>query len=370
MVLGGFMSRKFISSLLAMATLATPAFAAGIERNAPTTRILFEEGRVLEFSFSSVSPDLSGSGGTVPPALGGPTPAAPNGTGDLFSSYATWGFAYKADINERLSYAVILSDPWGVDTSYPTVTGSVYSGVVAELDSRELTGILAYDVNDRVKVYGGLRIQQIQAQASIPFVAGYTIATDKQTDLGYMFGAAYQIPDIALRVALTYYSAIEHDLNSLEFGAFNTITTVETPQAVNLEFQTGIAEDTLLFGSVRWVDWSEFAIRPPNYPLVTLVDYEKDWTTYTLGVGRRFSETWSGAVQISYEPPTGSLPLTTLGPVDGRTSIGLGATYTMDNVKITGGVTYVDLGNTANLVNTTYDGGDAIGFGLRIGYSF
>lgn len=317
---------------------------------------LFEEGRVLEFSLRHVAPEQYGVAGAGVP------------TGNLFESYTSWGFAYKADLNERLSYAIILDDPWGVDTAYPG--GAPYAGVVATLDSRELTAILAYDVDERIKVYGGLRIQQIEAQASIPFVGGYTVSTDKQTDLGYMFGAAYQIPDIALRVALTYYSAIEHEMNTLEFGALNSVTGIETPQAVNLEFQSGIAEDTLLFGSIRWVDWSEFAIRPPNYPPVTLVDYQEDWITYTLGIGRRLNENWSVAAQVSHEPAAGYVPLTTLGPVDGRTSIGLGATYTMDNIKVTGGITYAELGSTQNVLGTTFDGGKALGFGLRVGYSF
>lgn len=363
------MSRIFITTSFALAAFSTGALAGGIERNAPSTRVLYEDGRYLEFSFSTASPDLTGSGGNAS-GLGGPSNAAPNGTGDLFESFNTFGGAYKADLTDKLSYAFILDEPHGVSTNYPTVAGSVYTGVVAELDSRQLTGILAYDVSDQVKVYGGIRLEQIEANAEIPFVGGYTVTTDTQRNFGYMFGAAYQIPDIALRVGLTYYSAISHDLNTFEFGALNSVTPIETPQSVNLEFQTGIAEDTLLFGSVRWVDWSEFAIRPPNYPLVTLVDYEKDWTTFNIGVGRRFSDEWSGAIQISHEPATDALPLTTLGPVDGRNSIGLAATYTMDNVKITGGITYVDLGGTSNLVNTTYDGGDAIGFGLRIGYTF
>ena len=142
----------------------------------------------------------------------------------------------------------------------------------------------------------------------------------------------------------------------------------DTPNGIAEKF--GIAPETLLFGSIRWVDWSEFEISPPNYPLGTLVDYQEDWTTYTLGIGRRFSDKWSGAIQVSHEPAAAYLPFTTLGPVDGRTSIGVAATYTEGHMKITTGITYVDLGETANLVNTQFSGGDAVGIGVRIGYTF
>ena len=373
------MLRTAFMAATALVTLPSIALAAGIERNAPSTRVLFEDGRYIEFSFSSVSPDLNGTGGLLDPTNGG--------TGDLFERFSTFGAAYKADLGNGLSYAFILSNSYGVDTNYPVIATSGYSGTSATLDGNELAAILAYDVNERVTVYGGARAQTIEAEAFFPFFGllgtppapgvTYDVQAERDLGFGYLVGAAYQIPDIALRVALTYYSSIEHELDTVETitgsPLINSSVDIETPQSVNLEFQTGIAEDTLLFGSVRWVDWSEFAISPTAFSGIVgqpFVDYQEDWTTYTLGVGRRFNEQWSGAIQVSHEPAAGFLPLTTLGPVDGRTSLGLAATYTIDQVKITGGVTYAELGNTQNFAGTNFDDGDAIGFGFRVGYSF
>ena len=378
------MSKLLLAGGAATLAASTTAFGAGIERNAPSTRILFEEGRYLEFSSSYVSPELEGRGGSLDPTSGG--------TGDLLESYASFGAGYKADLNDRLSYALILSNSVGVDTLYPTVATSGYSGTSADLDGLEVSAILAYDISDRVKVYAGVRAQSIEAEAFFPFfgaltVAGgapvgafgtYDVQADKDWSAGYMVGAAYQIPDIALRVALTYYSEIEHELDTVETiagpagGVTRDAVDIATPESVNLEFQTGIAADTLLFGSVRWVNWSEFRIAPTAFTGtlgVPLVQYEEDWTTYTLGVGRRFNENWSGAVQISHEP-SADFTLTTLGPVDGRTSYGVGLTYTVDNVRITGGLSYVRLGDAENFAATQFEDGDAIGFGLRVGYTF
>ncbi|MEM9975727.1 MAG: outer membrane protein transport protein [Pseudomonadota bacterium] len=374
------MTRTTLLASTALAMSTSFAFAAGIERNAPSSRVLFEEGRYLEFSFSSVDPDLEGTGGLLDPLS--------QGTGDLFESYFTLGAAYKADINDRLSFAVIFDEPVGVDTLYPNVVTSGYSGTAAELNGRQLSFLLGYDVSDNVKVYGGLRAQTIEANAFFPFFGAltggalpptttYDVQASEDWGLGYAVGAAYSIPEIALRVALTYYSKIEHELSTVEtitgLGVINDIVDIETPQSINLEFQSGIAENTLLFGSVRWVDWSEFAISPTAFTGTLgqpLVDYEEDWVTYTLGVGRRFSDEWSGSVQVSHEPQSDTT-LTTLGPVDGRTSIGLGASYTAsENVTISGGLTYVMLGDARNFANTDFDDGDALGFGLRIGYSF
>ena len=50
--------------------LATSAFGAAIERAIPsTTRILYEEGRYLEFGVSYTDPDQSGDDATLPPLL-------------------------------------------------------------------------------------------------------------------------------------------------------------------------------------------------------------------------------------------------------------------------------------------------------------
>ena len=120
--------------------------------------------------------------------------------------------------------------------------------------------------------------------------------------MSYLVWVAYEKPEIALRVALTYNSKISHDFDTVERSALTGgvdlagTTTVESPQSVNLEFQSGVAKDTLVFGSIRWVDWSNYVIDPTYYtPPSPLVSYDSDTVTYTLGVGRRFNEHWEGA---------------------------------------------------------------------------
>lgn len=364
------------ASILALGTGMVEA--AGIERAVPSTRVLFKDGRYVEVSASYVSPDLSGRGANLAP-IGFPL-QVPGSTGDLLESYWQLGFAFKTDLTDRISFALIGDEPWGADTKYsrgsfpagPFPPNFSYAGTTADLDSYALTGIIAYDVTPAVKLYAGLRAQWMEANSKAPFINGYSIDTNSDWGFGYMLGGAYQIPDMALRVALTYYSAIEHDFDTREFGQFNTRTKIETPQAVNLEFQSGVAENTLVFGSVRWVDWSDFDITPPAYLQATgrsYLDYKSDWWTYTLGVGYRFNEDFAGSVSLAHEPQTDDV-MTTLGPIDGRTTLALGGTYTRGAVEFAGGVSYTWLGSAENLLETDYSDGDAIGLGLRVGYSF
>ncbi|MCU0827512.1 MAG: outer membrane protein transport protein [Tabrizicola sp.] len=360
--------KRILSTAAAMAAAATAVHAGGVERSTQSVAILFEQGRYAELSFGHFSPDVSGSVG------GGAL-----SSGDMSSSYNTFSLGYKMDLGDRMALAVILDQPIGADVAYPNGTGYPLQGTTADLSSTAVTALLRYRFDNNVSVYGGLRAQSVKGTVNIRFpaigLANYGMETSRELDFGYVVGVAWEKPEIAARVALTYNSAITHNLDSTETGLAAIPLTgsfeTEVPQSVNLEFQTGIAKDTLLFGSIRWVEWSAFVIDPPFYPapLGNLVDYESDRITYNLGVGRRFNENWSAAVTLGYEEADGEVT-GNLGPTDGFASIGLAATYTMDNVKITGGIRYVDIGDATTSIGANFEGNSGVGVGIRIGYTF
>ncbi len=332
------------------------AWAGGVERSTQSVAILFEEGRYVELSFGHFAPDVSGT------RLG-------TQSGDMASSYNTLSLGYKMDIGERMNMALILDQPIGANVAYPAGTGYLLQGTTAKLTSSAITALLRYKFDNNVSVYGGLRHQTVKGVVSLPFI-GYSLTTNNDTELGYVVGVAWEKPEIAARVALTYNSAITHSLDSVEGGVPTAGFETEVPQSINLEFQTGVAKDTLLFGSIRWQEWSAFDIDPPAYPFPTpLVSYAGDRVTYNIGVGRRFNDQWSGAVTFSYEDPDGAVT-GNLGPTDGFASVGLAATYTRDNMKITGGVRYVDIGDAITSVGGNFQDNSGVGVGLRIGYSF
>lgn len=362
----GMRTMKHFALVTAAVFAATSgAHAGGVERSAQSVGILFEQGRYAELSFGRFAPDVSGLAGGV---------AA---SGDMAGDYNSWSLGYKMDIGDRMAFAVILDQPIGANVNYPAGTPYPLRGSTATLTSSAITALLKYRFENNVSVYGGLRYETVHGEVSLPTVGAYTLDTNYDSELGYVVGVAWEKPEIAARVALTYNSSITHSLESSETG-FAAGTTAagfdtEVPESVNLEFQTGIAKDTLLFGSIRWVDWTSFVINPPRYPdaLGNLVDYASDRTTYNLGIGRRFNENWAGAITIGYEKSDGART-GNLGPTDGIKSIGLAATYTMDNVKITGGVRYVEIGDaTTNLpVGGVFTDNSGVGVGIKIGYTF
>jgi long-subunit fatty acid transport protein len=392
-------ARTLASASLVALAAAGGAHAAALEQTVPATiRLLYQEGRYLEFGVAWSDPDQSGEGAVIPPI----PPFFPDGatldgnTGDVFESRWNFSGAYKADLNDRLSYALIFDQPLQADTRYgdgsfpplpPPLPASLYGGSMADVKTYQISGVLAYDVNPNVKVYGGLRAQRLDAEAAIAFVSDYSVKADDKWGYGWLVGAAYERPQIALRVALTYQSKIGYDLDTAEtitpFGTTtpltqDTETDVDTPQSVQLDFQTGVAPQTLVFGYIRWVDWSEFSVNPPVYEQATaallgqgrpLIQYADDWWTYNLGIGRQLTDALAGSVAITWEPSVGG-EMTSLGPYDGRTTATAALSYDYGQFNITGGLTYGVLGDTHNLLQTDYNDGSVWGAGVRVGYTF
>ncbi len=365
--------KNLLAAATAASLAATAGYAGGVDRSGQGIAPIFEDGNYIEFSFTSVNPSVSGTGVFV-------TPGAMSG--DMANSYGYTGMALKFDANDSFSTAFIYEEPFGADVNYPVGTGYFAAGSTANLNSDSFTGIGRYKFGGGFSVHGGVRVQKFDANAMIPFIAGYTGATSTDTGYGYLVGAAYERPEIALRVALTYNSSIKHKLATAESsfllppGGPSTTTTIETPESINLDFQTGVAPGTLVFGGVRYVNWSDFVIAPAHYTFLTgvpLVSFADDTITYTLGVGRQLDENWSIAVSAVHEPATGGLK-SNLAPTDGRSAIGLGGIYQQDGFKLQAGIQHIWIGdantNVFGFTGGSFTDNTALAFGLKAGFTF
>lgn len=371
------MKKLFLASAALMASTALTQ-AGGIDRTGFTTGILFEEGTYVELSYGNVSPDVSGNVTGVPAAA----------SGDISPSFNTVTIGYHQDITDQLSFSLVLDNPIGADVSYPTGTLYPFTGSYAELSSHQITAALRYEMANNISVYGGIRAVHAEGDVFVttPLFA-YSMNAENDYDLGYMFGAAYERPDIALRVALTYFSEIELGLSGVEGPApagtpqaliptGPTAFDVTLPESILLEAQSGIAANTLLFGSIRWTAWDGFAITPNAYPAGSLVSYDEDVWTFNLGVGYRINDNWAVSGSVGYEAEQDGFQ-GNLGPTDGYTSLSLGAEYTEGNMTIAGGVRYIMIGDSNTILapgapptTSTFSDNDAVAFGLRVGFNF
>ncbi|MBO9464605.1 outer membrane protein transport protein [Tropicibacter sp. R15_0] len=417
--------KKTLWTAGAVIATASAASAAGIERASNDYGILFQDGHQASVSATFVNPSVSGD------YVGG------GSTGNMSKNYVAMSASYKGDFGERLSFGLFLNDAYGADAKY---TAGAYTGLAAEWDSKQIAAILRYGVTDRFSVYGGFRYVQSdanivipgqffaprvqagadEAQTAVDTLAGlgaadplhplhtqyltavgtaaqlngvlaaygggagpapnildYTAKGDKTGDWGYVVGAAYEKQEIALRVALTYESAITHTFDTREalpglgIGA-DTKTEVEMPQSLTLDFQSGVAKDTLVFGSIKWTEWSKWEVRPPEYSDLTgseITGFDNDTITYRLGVGRKFTDYTSGFAQVRYEKSNGGVA-SRLAPTDGMFAFGIGGQYSKDNIKLRGGMEYVKLGDAEDASGTKFEGNSAFGVGVSLSMSF
>jgi len=363
------------AALAGLAMTTGLAQAGGIDRS-NTPFILFEKGRVLQLGYSNVTPTVSGTFNHPQAGL--------LSTKDMAENYNTLSLAYKADLSDKLSYAIILNQPYGADALYT----AFYTGLEAHWDSNQLAALIKYKATDRVSVYGGLRYVRSNAEIFIPrslfggsanVLGDYTASADTDGQVGYILGVAYEIPDIALRVGLSYESEITHSFATseqfsvLNGGAtLNSTTEIILPQSVTLDFQSGVAKDTLVFGSIRWAEWSKWHVRPSYYDQVIndeVTGFDNDVITYQLGVGRRLNENLSVFARIAYEKANGGVA-SRLSPTDGSRSIAIGGSYTMDNMKITGGIEYAELGDAVDGTGVQFEDNKAVGVGFAVQFSF
>lgn len=375
---------KVILSGLAVLTLSTAAVhAGGIDRSGLPLSVLFAEGQVAHLGFSSVTPSVSG-------AYGPPLTFFGASTENMAQPYTTLNFAVKMDLSDKVSAALMFNQPYGADALY---TGGAYAGLEAHWTSSEIAAILKYRLNDRISVYGGLRNVTSSAEIFIPALllggSTYQAVADSNSQIGYLVGAAYEVPDIALRTSLTYQSAITHDFATSELfsgggggeglvaaapiaGGVNTVTNITLPQSLTLDVQSGIAANTLLFGSVKWTEWSKWHVDPAVYHAATgdeVTGFDNDVITYQLGIGRKINDTLSVFARLGYEKANGD-EASRLSPTDGMSSIGLGGTWTRDTMKITGGVEYVKLGSAVDGSGTRFSGNTAVGVGVSVDFAF
>lgn len=358
--------------------IAAGANAGGIDRNGQPISFIFEEGTFVEIGIGSVSPSISG--------VDLPFFAVPGGgpSGNIAKPIAPLTFSIKTDITDKLSFGVLYDQPFGAEIEYG-LGSLLFGGTTARAEISAVTALMRYEFTDRFSAHGGLRFQSGDADVTFTGLAngafsGYNVKLTNDTSIGYVAGVAYEIPEYFLRVALTYSSAITHKFQAIEtVPRFPTsIATIEssTPQSVNLEFQTGIAPKTFVFGGARWVDWSELQFNPPVLLAVSgegIVDF-KDTVTYSLGVGRQFNEHWTGLFSLIYEPGVDPL-VSVLAPTDGFWGATIGAVYSNKNLRITAGINYTQLGDAITEVGPDipvgdFSGNESVGFGLKVGWSF
>lgn len=431
------MKLKTLTTAMILATVPmTGAFAAALDRSGQSISAFLQPGNYFEAGISVLDPNVSGkvrNGYTPHAALPASSAGLQNtSVGEMAGDYYFPSAALKLQVTDNFSFGLIYDQPFGAEAEYSTGTQKTTAlpgqlaplgnqglfhngteGTSVEVKSQSISMLFGYQPTENFNFYAGPVYQTIKGDVQLRGLAyggnatfgGYNASIKETGDIGWLAGAAFQIPDIALKASVTYRSEIEHSVNVKE--SFNSAgllaglnaapslnTDITTPQSVNLDFQTGIMANTVAFANVRWVDWSSFSIQPYKFGLASksaaiqaqtgksefdLVAYTDDQISATVGVGRKLNDQWAGNVSVGWDSGAGN-PVTTLGPTEGYWNVGLGAQFSpTPQTFIAGGVKYFWLGDakaqsgaqfdTANYV-ADFESNYAIAYGLKMGYKF
>jgi long-chain fatty acid transport protein len=383
---------------------------------------------IANITQSSVSQLVQAAGASFAPTLAAVTAAAPVGTPQ--QTLILGALQRIAATNPTVAGG--LQQLQGTQTALTNANAALGEGSTeVEVHTQNLSFIFGYQPTENWNIYAGPVYQTVKGDLKLRGQAysifnGYDANFKETGDLGWLAGAAFQIPEIALKASVTYRSEIEHEADTRENisvldnnpvagasvrglltglgvpGAYLDATSqpgntkITTPQSVNLDLQSGIMANTVAFLNVRWVDWSEFSIRPYRFGKLSeavgqldsvnrengfdLVKYDKDQWSATAGVGRKFSEQWAGNVSVGWDSGAGN-PITTLGPTEGYWNLGLGLQFSPTPATfIAGGVKYFWLGDAEsqtaaqvgedNRLVGDFSDNHAIAYGLKMGYRF
>jgi long-chain fatty acid transport protein len=392
--------------LLAACAFVGGAQAGGLERAGYNIDLLFDPGQyTFESGVTYVAPqrklknvqDTDSSGIPGGGALGA---FGYSDSADETDSYFVPKIGFKANLVDGFDCLADYSQPWGAHTN----PGSTWAGAnqnietKVESDNYGLTCSYKFDMGPgQFRVIAGGFYQEVSGFKERLVVAPEIIAIsglsgsgvgrlDLNGDgLGWRFGAAYEIPEYALRASLVYNSEVKLDdvTGTLDLtgipAALNpanpllgTVTDVygstAMPESIELKIQSGIAPDWLAFGSVKWTDWSQlqsipFYIEGTTTEATSLDLAYRDGWTISGGVGHKLNEQWSVAGSVTWDRGTSQ----GYGSQSDTWTFGTGVSYTpTENVefRIAGAISILTSGTSSE---TTVDG---VTYGDDVSYEY
>lgn len=385
------MNSKYLRSALfaafGSALCAGSAMAGGYSRGEANTDVLFDSGTAtIDAGFLYVSPQrsydtISGARATdgrfsddywIPSVAVGVRPA------DIFGCALTYTQSFGA------------AATYGTQAQNAERTNAVAAGGAAAANYTISKGFTSneYGATCSVKfdagqgkfhVLGGIFLEDFSYTAKS--MTG-TLNFKDNGSVGYRLGAAYEIPEYALRASLMYRSQVRHNATgTFDFSAIAqagnggiaraaATGSGTLPQSVKLYVQSGIAPDWLVYGSVKWTNWS--VLQTLNYTVGTTARQDKyfwkDGWTIQAGVGHKFNDTVSGTLNLTWDQGVG-----TGADIQTDTwTLGAGAIISAGpgQLKLGAGISYLTAGSQSTAKGANYNATSPGSWAYALGASY
>jgi len=414
-MLRGILKSTALAGAATAAVIGTAA-AGGLERGGYNIDLLFDPSPfAFDSSFTYVMPDrtlknVRDTDTSVPPIFAGPGRLPGRGGGDLngrsdsvkeSENYLIPRLSAKINVVEPVDCLFDYSQPWGAHTNPGVNWAGANSNIETKVNSNNFAATCSYKFNagpGDFRIIGGAFWQEVygfkeRLVVDPALLAGlplpFTLSGVGRLDLagegyGWRAGVAYEVPEIALRASLVYNSEVDLgditgtvDLSQTgaAFAPIPVHGTATMPDSLEFKLQSGVAPGWLIFGSAKWVDWSQLQTVPfycdsgvagvcaTNGEVTSLDLLYRDGYTITGGIGHKFNDAWSGALALNWDRGTSQ----GYGSRTDTWSISGGASFTPnDRVEFR-------LGALAGILTSGHSGAvtrDGVTYGDDVSYDF
>ena len=364
--------KRLAVSLAAVSILPSVVLAEGLERVNLDPSFMLEPGTYAEFGMGQIAPSISAVGALV-------------NVDNVAGTYTATTMAAKTSIGSKIDAGIwYTSQGNGVLIDYGTLAGGLQ--VNADVSLPTLAGMVRYKLSDSMSVIGGLKRASMDSGSTVSASAAsagigqgsWTFGSASGTSAVY--GIISEIPEIAMRMTVLMESsaAIDVPTTYVQDGVNHTGTTkAPVGDATTISLQTGIAPNTLLFGSLKMSNWKDDQTMVPingGTQRHQISDYS-DGQSYTIGLGRRFNDQLSGRVSYFRDPASDCDAASALAPVCERTSLSLGANYAIsDQSSLSVGYSWSQYGDATIFAGTalqsTTTNSSVSTLGVRLSYKF
>ena len=391
------MRKNIITGVSLVALSAGMAQAGGFELQTLDTSIMYADGNAGSISIADINASVSGTRNGV--------------TTDTVKDQRVTNIGFKMDAG-NIGLGLYTYRSGAIQLSGGNDMANNYAPT-GDIDINSTTLMASYNINENISLLGGVTQNNLTDGNVTTIKGAYDVQSASST--GYVLGAAYSIPDIALRAEVLYQPASKVSTTTTYDGSAQTAfsagayaqtlegggtqaqaaaasqqaaagantlsgdydTELSRPESLTINLQSGIAADTLVFASYHRAKWSGAPVIVDVNALGT-IDPKIDETfddseKFTIGVGRKFSDKLSGSLSYSKEEGGGDTATSLFTFSNGTETISAGLRYTIDNMDISVGVSRSTLGDVTvdgGAGDIVYKGNSVTAMGVKIAFAF
>ena len=336
--------------------------------------------------------------GTALNQVFGATPISGSDTAEPGSVTFIPNFYYIAPINDKLSYGLGISVPYGSSTEYDTDWKGRYTTVKSGVNAIDINPTIAYRVSDKVRLGAGISIQTLSAELEnaldsgalcglaapantctalglVPgdqATDGYVAVEGSSTSATFNLGALF-LPTPATKIGIAYRHGINHELDgdadytndptlqalldvagSPLFRDVGVTAEIDLPASLSFSVAHTLNDKIELLGDATWTGWSDFKelrivfdnVQPDSF---STQDWEDVWRV-SAGLNYKMNDklTLRAGLALDQEPIPSPQRRTARIPGNDRTWYSFGAGYALSkNISLDFGFTHITLDESA-----------------------